>query len=62
MKLNQKPPQIPFIRELCAHLPDDEIEAAEARFMRYVAVCKGIAESVIDKEKEEGFDKKQDHP
>lgn len=60
MKLNKKPPQIPFIRKLCAHLSDDEIEAAEARFMSYVAVCRGIAESMIDKDKAEGFDKKED--
>jgi|GEM_PF-6011396 len=47
MKLVHKPPQIPFIRKLCAHLSEKEIEEAEARFMRYVEICRGIAENEV---------------
>lgn len=56
MKLQPKPPELPFIRKLCAHLPEDEIQAAEARFMRYVALCREIAE----RKHSEGFDRLED--
>ena len=62
MKLVQKPPQIPFIRKLCAHLPEDEIEAAEARLLSYFDLCGEIAETVMEQRAEEGFDKSDNHP
>lgn len=64
MKLVQKSPPIPFIRKLCAHLPEKEIEAAEVRFLEYVEICREIAEEVVDRElreEAEDFDKPKDH-
>lgn len=33
------PPKLPFIRKLCAHLPEKEMQAAEARFISYIELC-----------------------
>jgi len=60
MKLVHKPQQIPFIRKLCAHLSEEEIEEAEARFMQYVAICRDIAESEIARRNRDDFDKTRD--
>ena len=54
---DEKPPELPFVRKLCAHLPEDEIQDAEARFMRYVAICMEIAESIRRKEGTADFDR-----
>jgi len=60
MKLVRKPPQIPFIRKLCAHLSDKEIEEAEVRFLRYVAICEQIAQAEFEEKREANFDKSKE--
>ena len=59
MKFNQKPPQLSFIRKLCVHLSEQEIEEAEARFMQYVTICREIAESEVKCKNQSGFDKNE---
>ena len=52
MSENHRPHQpLPFIRELCAHLSDEEIEAAEASFWRYVDIVRGIHERIEREER-----------
>jgi hypothetical protein len=36
--------QIPFIRELCKHKTEEEIQAAEENFRRYLLLVKRICE------------------
>lgn len=37
--MDDKYPKLPFIRKICAHLPEDELRAAEIRFTRYIHIC-----------------------
>ena len=39
-------PQLPFVRKLCAHLSEDELQEAEASFRRYVEIARGIHERI----------------
>jgi|GEM_PF-2044807 len=51
--------QIPFIRELCKHKTEEEIQEAEENFRRYLAVVKDIFERL---EREEKAEKNVDVP
>lgn len=39
----REPPQFAFIRDLCPHLSDKELSAADARFAAYLDVVAQIA-------------------
>jgi hypothetical protein len=55
--MTNPPPKLPFIRKLCAHLPEEEILAAEARFIRYVEICIEIgARLPVDEDLGSDFD------
>ena len=48
---------IPFIRELCKHKTEVEIEEAEENFRRYLRLVKSICERVERENRDsEGFD------
>lgn len=48
---HRKRPELPFIRRLCAHLPEHEILEAEASFWRTIEIVRGIHERVSREEK-----------
>jgi hypothetical protein len=39
-------PQLPFVRRLCGHLSEHEIQEAEASFWRYVEIVRRIHERI----------------
>ena len=40
----ETPQPIPFIRELCAHLSEENLQEAEASFWRYLDIVRSIHE------------------
>lgn len=44
--------QILFIRELCKHKTEEEIQEAEENFRRYISLVKRICERLEDEEDE----------
>ncbi len=41
-RLPDRNPEFPFIRELCAHLSEEEIQEANESFWRYTEIVRGI--------------------
>lgn len=56
-----KPPKISFVRELCKDSTEEEIQAAEARLLRYLALCRELAAIEFKRQKKQRFDKTTDH-
>lgn len=54
-ELDHNSTRLPFIADLCAHLSDDEISAAEDRFWGYVEIVRRI-HARLERERESRFD------
>lgn len=50
MSISEPNNQIPFIRELCKHKTEEEIQAAEENFRRYLLLIKRICERLEQEE------------
>lgn len=56
----ENPPQIAFVRELCKESTEEEIQAAEARLLKYLELCQEIATLELLEENSRSFDNSDD--